>query len=90
MFKKVLSVVLVLGMVLALCSCGADTSEGAKKNGYDHKDLENMVTFVETTGEKYCTDIEEKAEILIGDLGKTFDSYTNNKAKTTRTSSGIK
>lgn len=68
-------------MVLALCSCGSNTSEGAKKYGYDHNDLENMVAFVETTGEKYCTDIEAKVETLIETLGDTFDSYTNNKSK---------
>ena len=49
MFKKVLSILITLCMVLALCSCGTDTSEGAKKYGYDHKDLENMVQEVNAT-----------------------------------------
>ena len=81
MFKKVFSVMLVLCVAVALCSCGADTSEGAKKYGYDHQDLDNMVAFVKTTGEKHSTNMEEKTTVLIENLGDTFDSYQKNKSK---------
>lgn len=83
MFKKILSTVLAICLMFVLCSCGADTSEGAKKFGYDNKSTENMVTFIETTEEKYSTDIEEKTTALIEALGESFDGYKNGKAKIT-------
>ena len=83
MFKKLLSAILILSMAFTLCSCGGGKSEGAKKYGYDSSDLQNMVTFITESGEKYGIRTEEKTDALIEELGDTFESYNANQTKIT-------
>ena len=83
MFKKLFSAILILSLVFSLCGCGGNKSEGAKKYGYDSGDLQNLVTFITESGEKYGTGTEEKTTALIEELGDTFDSYNANQTKIT-------
>ena len=83
MYKKILSIclsiILVFGIVAVFSSCGTDTSNGAKKYGYDQADKENMISFISNYAKTQSDSISTKSAKLLTALGEDYDTYLENK-----------
>ena len=95
--KRTISVLLALVMLLSLTACGDAESPNVSntpvsddvpevqspEHDYDPNDLDNMLSFIVTTGSNAATAIESDAEALIKKLGDSYQTYDKNKVAVT-------
>lgn len=79
--KKVVAFFMTVAMLLALTACG--NGQDSNNRNYNIRDLDSVLSYMKTVGEKVCTETENETTALLEKLGDSYDSYTKNEQRIT-------